>query len=74
LQALSLGALSIAALVRRSLPKWLAALGAVAAVMLAALALPALRVDVSMPMAAAVSMLSLWMLAAGVWLLRAGRG
>ncbi len=68
--ALSLGTLSVAALLRGGLPKWLAALGAVAAAMLAALALPALRIDLQMPVAAAVSALSLWMLAAGVWLLR----
>jgi Domain of unknown function (DUF4386) len=72
--ALSLGTLSLAALARGGLPKWLAALGGVSAAMLAALALPALRIDVQMPVAAAVSMLSLWMLAAGVWLLRQARG
>ncbi|MGL6112975.1 MAG: DUF4386 family protein [Rubrivivax sp.] len=72
--ALSLGTLSLAALVRGGMPKWLAALGLVSAAMLAALALPALRIDVAMPVAAAVSMLSLWMLAAGVWLLRHPRG
>ena len=38
--------------------------------MLAALALPALRIELQMPVAAAVSMLSLWMLCVGVWLLR----
>ena len=42
----------------------------VAAALLAALALPALRIDLQMPVAAAVSALSLWMLGAGVWLLR----
>jgi len=71
--ALSLGTLSMAALLRGGLPKWLAALGLVSAVLLAALALPALRIDLQMPVAVAVSMLSLWMLAAGVWLLRAAR-
>jgi hypothetical protein len=68
--ALSLGTLCIAALRRGGLPKWLAALGAVSAALLAALALPALRIDLQVPMALAVSMLSLWMLCAGVWLLR----
>ena len=72
--ALSLGTLCVAALARGGLPKWLATLGVVSAAMLAALALPALRIDVAMPVAAAVSMLSLWMLVAGAWLLRAGRG
>jgi hypothetical protein len=68
--ALSLGTLCIAALRRGGLPKWLAALGAVSAALLAALTLPALRIDLQVPMALAVSMLSLWMLCAGVWLLR----
>jgi hypothetical protein len=68
--ALSLGALCVAALLRGGLPKWLAATGLVSALMLAALALPALRIDLQMPVAAAVSMLSLWMLCAGAWLLR----
>ncbi len=68
--ALSLGTLSVAALWRGGLPKGLAALGTVAAAQLAALALPALRIDLQMPVAAAVSMLSLWMLCAGAWLLR----
>jgi len=68
--ALSLGTLCIAALARGGLPKWLAALGVVSAAMLAALALPSLRIDLQMPVAAAVSVLSLWMLCAGVWLLR----
>jgi len=68
--ALSLGTLSIAALARGGLPKWLAALGLVSAAMLAALVLPSLRIDLQMPVAAAVSVLSLWMLCAGVWLLR----
>jgi hypothetical protein len=72
--ALSLGTLCVAALMHGGLPKWLAALGGVSAAMLAALALPALRIDVQMPVAAAVSMLSLWMLVTGVWLLRKARG
>ena len=70
LMALSLGLLAVAALRSGSLPRWLAAAGMVAALMLAALALPALRIDLQMPVAAAVSMLSLWMLCVGVWLLR----
>jgi hypothetical protein len=68
--ALSLGTLCVATLARGGLPKWLAALGVVSAAMLAALALPALRIGLHMPVAVAVSMLSLWMLCAGVWLLR----
>lgn len=68
--ALSLGTLCVAALLRGGLPRWLAALGGISAAMLAALALPALRIDLQMPVAVAVSVLSLWMLCAGVWLLR----
>lgn len=68
--ALSLGTLCIGALRSGGLPKWLAAAGMVSALMLAALSLPALRIELHMPVAAAVSMLSLWMLCAGVWLLR----
>jgi hypothetical protein len=68
--ALSLGTLCIAALARGSMPKWLATLGVLSAALLAALSLPALRIGLHMPVAVAVSMLSLWMLCAGVWLLR----
>jgi hypothetical protein len=68
--ALSLGMLGVAAWRRASLPRWLAAAGFAVALMLAALALPVLRIELHMPVAVAVSMLSLWMLCAGVWLLR----
>jgi len=68
--ALSLGTLCVAALRQGGLPKWLAASGLLSALMLAALALPSLGIDLQMPVAAAVSMLSLWMLCAGAWLLR----
>ena len=54
--------------------RWLAGAGMVSALMLAALLLRTLRIDLHMPVAAAVSMLSLWMLVAGVWLLRERRG
>jgi len=72
--ALSMGALGVAAWRRAALPRWLAASAVVVAAALAALALPAFRIDLHMPVALAVSMLSLWMLAAGVWLLRERRG
>ncbi len=68
--ALSLGTLCVAAWRQGGMPKWLSASGLVSALMLAALALPSLRIDLQMPVAAAVSMLSLWMLCAGVWMLR----
>jgi hypothetical protein len=68
--ALAVGLLSIGGGLRGSLPGWLATLGALAAAMLAALAAPAFGAPEFMPVAAAVSVLSLWMLAAGLWCLR----
>lgn len=68
--ALSLGLLSLGAWRLRSMPGWLAGLGAASALMLATLAAPAFGAPEFMPVAAAVSALSLWMLAAGVWCLR----
>lgn len=67
LMAASVGTLSVAALVRGGMPRWLASLGIVSALLLAALALPALRGPEIVPIAAAVSLLSIWMLAAGAW-------
>jgi Domain of unknown function (DUF4386) len=69
----SLGLLTVGALLRRSMPAWLAAWGLVSAAMLGALALPALRGPLLVPVAVAVSVLSAWMLAAGVWTLRKPR-
>ncbi len=71
--ALSVGLLSIGGRLTGRLPTWLATLGAIGAAMLAALAAPAFGAPEFMPVAAAVSMLSVWMLAAGVWLLRGSR-
>jgi hypothetical protein len=71
--ALSVGLLSIGGRVAGRLPTWLATLGTVAAAMLAALSAPAFGAPEFMPVAAAVSMLSVWMLATGVWLLRGSR-
>ncbi len=71
--ALAVGLLSIGGGLKGALPGWLATLGALAAAMLAALAAPAFGAPEFMPVAAAVSVLSLWMLAAGVWCLRGGR-
>ena len=68
--AASVGLLSVASWWRGGLPRWLAGLGVVSAGLLAGLALPMLRLDVQVPVALAVSVLSLWMLAAGVWCLR----
>ena len=68
--AASVGLLSVAALLRGGMPKWLAGLGVLSAVLLAGLALPVLRGPKLVPVAAAVSLLSVWMIAAGVWALR----
>jgi len=63
--ALAVGALCIGALAGGGLPRWLASFGLVAALGLAALALPVFGGPAIMPVAAAVSLLSIWMLAAG---------
>ena len=65
--AASVGTLSVAALVRGGLPRALAGAGVVVALMLAALAAPALRLPELMPVAAAATALSVWMMAVGVW-------
>ena len=72
--ALSLGLLCIGALRNGTLPRWLAAGGLVSALLLAALMLPNLRIDLPMPVAAAVTLLSLWMWCTGGWLLRLRQG
>jgi len=66
--AASLGILSVAALARRSMPRVLAGLGLLASVLLAAIALPAFGLPGLVPVAVAVSVLSIWMLAVGVWM------
>jgi hypothetical protein len=70
--ALSLGLLCAGAWYRGGLPRWLAGFGMLSALALAALALPAFGGPAVMPVAAAVTTLTLWMLAAGVWCLRSG--
>jgi Domain of unknown function (DUF4386) len=69
--AASVGTLGVGALLRGGMPKWLAGLGLLSALLLAGLALPVLRGPQWVSVAAAVSLLSGWMLAAGVWVLRA---
>lgn len=59
---------------QRGLPRWLAGFGLLCALALAALALPAFGGPALMPVAAAVTALTLWMLAAGLWCLRRGGG
>ena len=74
LMAASVGTLAVAGGLRGAMPTWLAALGALCAAMLAALSLPTLVGADIVPVAAAVSLLSLWMIAAAVWLLRGAKG
>lgn len=71
--ALALGTLSLGALLRGGLPAWLAGLGLLSAVALAGLSLPVFGGPALVPVAAAVSLLSLWMLAAGVQMMRSKR-
>ena len=68
--ALSVGTLSVGALLRGGLPTWLAGLGLLTAAALAGLSLPVFGGPALVPVAAAVSLLSIWMLAAGVRMLR----
>lgn len=68
--SLAVGTLSVGALVRSAMPAWLATMGIVVAAMLAALAAPAFGVTEYMPVAVAVSALSVWMMATGVWMWR----
>jgi Domain of unknown function (DUF4386) len=68
--AASVGTLAVGALRYRAMPTWLAGLGLLCAVLLAGLALPVFRGPALVPVAAAVSLLSAWMLAAGVWVWR----
>lgn len=68
--ALSVGALGFGALRGGTLPKGLAAAGVACALLLGALCLPALGLPAVVPVAGAVTALSLWMLVAGLWLLR----
>ena len=68
--ALSLGTLCVAALRQGGLPSWLAGLGLLSAALLASLSLPVFGVAVRVPVAAAVTLLSVWMLAAGIVVFR----
>ena len=66
LMAASVGALCAGAWAQRRMPTWLAVLGLVTAAALAGMAAPALGLPLGVPTAAAMSLLSVWMLAAGV--------
>lgn len=67
LMAIALGLLSLGAWLSRGLPRVLAGAGVMTTTALAALSLPAFGGPVVVPVAAAVSGLSLWMIAVGVW-------
>jgi hypothetical protein len=68
--AASVGTLAVGALVQGGMPRWLAGFGLLSAVLLAGLALPVFRGPELVPVAVAVSLLSAWMIAAGVWVWR----
>lgn len=71
--ALALGTLSVGALRHGGLPRPLALGGLACAALLATPLLPALRLPVAVPMAVVVTLLTVWMLACGAWLLRRRR-
>jgi hypothetical protein len=66
LMAASLGLLCAGAWAQRRMPAWLALPGLVTAAALAGMAAPALGLPFAVPTALAVSLLSAWMLAAGL--------
>jgi hypothetical protein len=74
LMAVAMAALAIGAWREGGMPKWLCAFAAITALALAALSLPVFGGPALVPVAAAVSMLSAWMLITGVWCLRIPRG
>jgi Domain of unknown function (DUF4386) len=65
--ALSMGVAMVGALQLRSLPRWLAVFGIVSAALLFSMVLPALGIAIRVPVAVAVSVLTGWMMALGVW-------
>ena len=64
--ALSLGLAMVAAWNQGTLPRWLAAFGMVSALLLFALFLPTMGIAVQVPIAAAATVLAVWMIVAGV--------
>jgi len=70
--ALALGTLCVAAWRDGGMPRWLAGLGLASTALLAGLLLPVFGAAEVIPVAAAVSLLSVWMMAAGVWAMRRG--
>ena len=72
LMAAALGMLCVAAWREATMPRWLSSFGVLVALLLAALSLPVLHGPPLVPVAAAVSLLSAWMIGAGVWVMRRG--
>jgi len=68
LMSLSLGFAMAGAWRAGMAPRWLSLTGFVTALALAALALPAFGIAVAVPTAVPVSLLALWMIACGAWL------
>ena len=70
LMAAALGTLCVAAWREDAMPRWLSGLGGLTALLLAALSVPVFNGPPLVPAAAAVSLLSVWMVGAGVWVIR----
>ena len=66
LMAAALGTLCVVAWREATMPRWLSSFGVLVALLLAALSLPVLHGPPLVPVAAAVSLLSAWMIGAGV--------
>lgn len=64
--SLSLGLAMVAAWTARTLPRWLAALGMLSALILLCLFLPTIGIAIQVPIAVAATMLAVWMVLAGV--------
>ena len=68
--AVALGTLCIGSLVQGAKPMWLSGFGLVSALALLGLASPVVGGPQVVPVAGAVSLLSVWMLAAGTWIIK----
>ena len=71
--AAALGTLCVGSLVQGAMPGWLSGLGCAGALALLGLASPVVGGPQVVPVAGAVSLLSVWMLAAGLWTLKSRR-
>jgi Domain of unknown function (DUF4386) len=64
--SLSLGLAMVAAWTGRTLPRWLTVFGMASALLLFALLLPTIGIAIQVPIASAVTVLTVWMLVAGI--------